>query len=247
MVTYLLWLESEGDSQPSSNDKGIAYSPVEIGHGFSVMLKQAETDGCLDVGLPPGYKLHSYLWDERGKGAYRYDRRVYDQNECSRWSCIELREALEGIQSVVYATIFGHLNAGSQIQKDSTHRRRKQRSTKRLIQQSNVRKRSPTGKSRAELINTLESLSLTGQREPSHYNTQGSQDQYFTYRRVTSAYTSSPSGYTATSADASSLFDGVGYIRSGACLAEEGVDMEIEQSTVNLPNLNLDPRLDEGR
>ncbi|KAH8077696.1 hypothetical protein HD553DRAFT_320567 [Filobasidium floriforme] len=230
MVTYLLWLVSEGDSQPSSNDKGIAYSPVEIGHGFSVMLKQAETDEYLDVGLPPGYRLHSYLWKE-GRGAYRYEHRVYDRTECSRWSCMELREALEGIQPVVYATIFRDLDDGGQMQKDFTHvqdRRHKQSSisVNRLTQKSNVRKRSPTRTSRIELRRTMESLDLTGQLEPSYVNTQSSQDKNFAYSRSSSANISSPSGTATTTVISSSLFDGV-CIQPDACPAEEGIEVEM--------------------
>lgn len=184
MVTYLLWLTLEEDSQPLPNDTGTVYSPVKIEYGFSVMLKQAETDECLDVGLPPGYNLHSYLCWKGGRGAYLYEHRVYDRDECSRWSCIELWEALEGIQPVAYATIFNDLNAGDHIQKDLTHvqhRRHKQSSMSinRLTQNSSVRKRSPT-RTRSELARTLASPSAAGQLDSSHHNMENSQDKTFT-------------------------------------------------------------------
>jgi hypothetical protein len=205
------------------------------------MLKQAETDEYLDVGLPPGYRLHSYLWKE-GRGAYRYEHRVYDRNKCSRWSCMELREALEGIQPVVYATIFRDLDAGGQIQKESAHvqhRRREKSMIKQLTQQSNVTKRRPTRTTPIELTRTMESLDLTGQLEPPYDNTQSSQNKNFTYSRRTSTNISSPSGNANTTVISSSLFDGV-CIQPDACPDEEGIEVGLERSAVEPSKSNLD-------
>jgi hypothetical protein len=238
----------EEESQPFPNVTETVYSPVMTEHGFSVMLKQAETDECLDMGLPPGYNLHSYLWKE-GRGAYQYEHRVYDRNGSSRWSCMELQEALEGIQPVVYATIFTDLNVGGRFQKESTHlqhRRHKEIMMKQLTQQSNVRKRSPIRIARAGLTRTLESLSVTGQLDVSQDNTQSSQNMTFTCSQRTNADAALPNLNRSAPITASSLFEGV-CIRSGNDPPEEAFSGSMRRFSADLSNLSLGRSSEEGR